>query len=243
MKLLRALLIVALVPTLTFAQRGGGARGGGGGSRGGGGFSGGARSFSSGGARVGGGFSAGRVGGYGGPGVGYGSRGYVGSRYGYGRYGYGYGRYGYGYRGYYGGGLYLGFGWPYYGYGFGYPYYGYGYPGYGYGYPYYDSSYAAPYDYGTVTYSQPAPQPPVVVQQTIQSPTGTSNGSFYRPADFYLIAFTDHTIRAALSFDVQGDQIHWVDRERQEHTAALNTVDRGFSAQINRDRRVDFRLP
>jgi hypothetical protein len=247
MKLLRVLLIVSLLPTLTFAQRGGGAREGGGGFRGGGG-GGGARSFSSGGARIGGGFSAGHVGnGFSGARVG---GGYGGARIGsgfYGGRGYGYGRYGYGYRGFYGGGLYLGLGgWPYYGYGYGYPYYGYGYgyPYSDYGYGYSDPYYSAPYDYGPVTYSQPAPQQqPVVIQQTIPQTSSGSNGSFYRTPDFYLIAFSDHTIRAAVSYDVQGDQIHWVDREHEEHRAPLTTVDRGFSAQINRDRRVEFRLP
>ena len=244
MKLLRILLIASLLPTLAFAQRGGGARGGGGGGGfHGGGGGGGARiggGFSSG-ARMGGGVAAGRVGGsFGGGrigGGGYGSRGG-----GYGR-SYGYGRYGYGYRGFRGyGGLYLGWGWPYLGYGYGYPYYD-----YGYGYPYYDPYYydnGAPYDYGTVGYPEPVQQqPPVVIQQTIPQSTATQNGAFYRTPDFYLIAFTDHTIRAAVSYDVRGDQLHWVDQEHQEHTTPLSTVDRSFSAQLNRDRRVEFRLP
>lgn len=230
MKLLRVLLIASLLPTLTFAQRGGGGHGGGGG-----GFHGGGGGFSGGGVRGGGGFSGGSIRGGGGFGGGF--------RGGYGgfRGGYGYGRYGYGW----GGGLYLGLGWPYYGYGWGYPYYGYGYPYYDYGYPYYDPYYSQ-YDYGSVGYSQPVQQqPPVVIQQTIPQTTApqVSADSYNRAPDFYLIAFTDHTIRAAVSYNVQGDQIHWVDREHQEHDAPLNTVDRGFSAEINRDRHVDFRLP
>jgi hypothetical protein len=233
MKLLRVLLIASLLPVFAFAQRGGGARGGGGGGfRGGGG----------GGARIGGGFAGGgaRVGGGGGVAAGRFGGGFAG------RGGYGYGRYGYGYRGFYGGGLYLGLGWPYYGYGFGYPYYGYGYPYYDYGYPSYDPYYYGdPYNngYGSVTYSQPPPQQPVVVNQTIAPQSNGTSASYYRTPDFYLIAFSDHTIRAARTYDIRGDQIHWVDREGQEHTAPLATVDRSFSTQINRDRHIDFRLP
>jgi hypothetical protein len=92
-----------------------------------------------------------------------------------------------------------------------------------------------------VNYSEPVAQPPVVIQQNIPAP-GTT-GAFYRTPDFYLIAFADHTIRAAVSYEVRGDDLFWVDREHVEHTSALTSVDRAFSAQINRDRRVDFRLP
>jgi hypothetical protein len=58
-----------------------------------------------------------------------------------------------------------------------------------------------------------------------------------------LIAFTDHTIRAAISYRVDGDTIRWTTREHEEMQAPLASVDRRFSEQINRDRRVDFRLP
>ena len=72
---------------------------------------------------------------------------------------------------------------------------------------------------------------------------GTPAGSFYRGADFYLIAFTDHTIRAALTYTVEGDQIRYTTREHEERTAPLSDVDVRFSEQINRDRRVEFKLP
>jgi len=224
MRLLRlaffAVLFSSLALTPVYAQRGGGgARGGGGGSRGGGGFSGGGGGFRGGGGFSGGGFRGG------------GFRG--------------------GFRGGYYGGLYFGYGgwgWPYYGWG--YPYYGgyYGYP-YGYGYDpyaYYDYGYPA-YDYG-YTYSAP-PSGPTVINQSVspsyQQPSApaAANQSFYRTPDFYLIAFTDHTIQAALSFTVVGDTIHYITREHVEKTAPLSSVDLRFSEQINRDRRVEFKLP
>ena len=131
MRLLKFVLLISLLPTYSFAQRGGGGGhgGGGGGSHGGGG--GGFHGSSMGG---GGGFRGGYGGGYGG------SRGYGG----YGRYGYG----GYGY----GLGFGLGLGWPYWGYGYGYP----GWGDYGYDYPYAD--YGSAYGYPAAGYGSSYPQ-------------------------------------------------------------------------------------
>lgn len=181
-----------------------------------------------GGAYRGGGYGGGYRGGYGG---------YRGGYYG-------------GFRGYgFGFGLGVGLGWPYWGYGYGYPYYGY--PAY-YG-GYYDPGYYD--DYGYVSspsygagyqYAPPQQSAPPVVVQNYNPPLQASNGagnSFYRQADFYLIAFNDHTIQAALTFRVDGDRIHWSNRDGQEREAPLSSVDRRFSEQLNRDRRVDFRLP
>ncbi len=60
---------------------------------------------------------------------------------------------------------------------------------------------------------------------------------------FYLIAFTDHTIQAATAYKVEGDQLYWQDRENKEHHAPLSRIDVPFSQQINRDRNVDFQIP
>ncbi len=259
MRLLHLALVLALAVTPTYAQRGGGARGGGGGFRGGGGGG-----FSRGGGSMGGGYR-------GGAGTMRGGGGYAGGGYrgggGYGGYRGGYGGYRgfYGYRGGYGdgrgffrNGFIVGFGWPYWGWGwpyyygafYGWPYDGYycdpnyydcGYYGGYYGYdPYvYGPGYAYPGssnpDYGYVSAAQP-----VVIHQSV----GTqSSGSFYRPADFYLIAFDNHTIRAALSYHVDGDELVWTSREHEEMRAPLSSVDVRFSEQLNRDRRVEFRLP
>jgi len=115
------------------------------------------------------------------------------------------------------------------------------YLGFGYGgYPYYDPYYYAPYYSDFAAYAPPVPPAaPTVINQTI----GVAQGAFYRAADYYLIAFNDHTIRAALSYTVEGDQIRYTTREHEENTAPLSSVDRRFSQQINRDRRVEFKLP
>lgn len=268
MKLLKIAILLSVIPVLAFSQRGGGGHGGGG-SRGGGGgarIGGGGGRIGGGGGRVGGGsgLRGGSVGGgfsrgggsvRGGGGSRIGGGGFRGntvirgSRFTNRFYG--------GYRGYYPG-YYSSFGFGF-GYGYGaypyYSYYPYSYYPYAYESYYDDGYYAAPYSnavyynngsYGAnVGYApQGQPAPPTVINQTIGTPSSaTSSDSFYRAADYYLIAFNDHTIRAALSYAVDGDQIRYTTREHEEKTAPLSTVDVRFSEQINRDRRVEFRLP
>jgi hypothetical protein len=161
--------------------------------------------------------------------------------------------------------------WGYGGYGYGLAYwpgdYGsypydysdyYGYPGYGYS------------DYGYPGYGYPTSQPNVTVvypPQTAALPPATvyvatpsiheydENGREIYPSTadrtadrsdaspIYLIAFKDHVIRAASSYRVQGMTLHYVTLENEPREVSLNTVDRGFTLQLNRERHVPFQLP
>jgi hypothetical protein len=248
---------------------GGGHSVGGGGAHMGGGISGGGMSrpggFSSGGGAfrgssgvTGGAFRGGVNGGVN-RGFGGVNRGFGGFNRGFG-FGFGYPFYGYPFYGY-----------PFYGYGYGYPGYyddgyypydsGYG-SGYGYNDPYAYNSYGGYGDsgygggYGDNGYGYPSQAPAGINQnqfnQNLAPPNGvspmppapgTSTESFYRRADYYLIAFNDHTIQAALTYHVDGDQIYWTTREHEERHAPMASVDRRFTEQMNRDRRVDMRLP
>jgi hypothetical protein len=192
---------------------------------------------------VGGGFRGGSVGGGFRSGGGFhGSVGFRGNTFIRGR---GFGNRFFGGYGFYGG-LGFGYGYPYYPY----SYYPYSYDPY-YGAPYYDGGYYDNGYYGSnVGYvaqpSAPSAGPTVINQNIGGAAAGTSagtSGTFYRAADYYLIAFNDHTIRAALSYTVEGDQIRYTTREHEEKTAPLSSVDVRFSEQVNRDRRVEFRLP
>ncbi len=251
---------------------GGGMRGGGfsaGGFRGGfgGGFANGGQFVNGGGFR-GGAFGLGVAGGpYGGIQGGFPGRTFVGTgnrfsgfggglRYGrgpapgsgVGHFGYGHGFYGDGFNNGFYGGYYGGF-WPF-GLGFyadywpPYTYSSY-FPGYG-----YDTS-----AYGATTY-QPSPNVTVIYPPSEAQPLSSErarpasreydqNGQEIRPAGspLYLIAFTDHTIRAAISYRVDGNTLHYTTQEREEKEAPLNTVDRGLSMQLNRERQVPFQLP
>lgn len=190
---------------------------------------------------------AGSVGIAGGPYYGGFRGGYGGFRDGFGRSGYGRGFYGNGFNNGFYGGYYGGF-WPF---GLGYadywpPYTNSSYfPGYG-----YDAS-----AYGATTY-QPSPNVTVIYPPSEAQPLSSErarpvsreydqNGQEIRPAGspLYLIAFTDHTIRAAISYRIEGNTLHYTTAEREEKEAPLNTVDRGLSMQLNRERQVPFQLP
>jgi hypothetical protein len=160
---------------------------------------------------------------------------------------------------YYGPSVYFGVGgwtYPYYGYyGYG-PYYYYGYDPNYYGYDPYAyggyPAYSAPpvtiqqnngYPYPPEGQGQPVPPYPQQTQPQQPQVQPQSSSGNNQAQNFYLIAFTDHTIQAATAYKVEGDQIHWITREGQERQAALSSVDVRFSPQMNRDRGVDFRIP
>lgn len=112
--------------------------------------------------------------------------------------------------------------------------------GYGYRYAYPPVAMIAP----PIPYYEPAP---VVISQNFAPPPAVRE---YRPPDstvyrepIYLIAFNDHRIQAVVAYWVDGDTLHYVTRDHAQKQVKLNEIDRPFSEQLNRDRRVDFRLP
>jgi hypothetical protein len=138
------------------------------------------------------------------------------------------------------------------------------YPWYGYGYPY---GYYDPYVYAPPVASDYNPQPQVTVVYPPPSqpaysmyvaPTAGGYDEYGQPvapapapaptsepgrSPIYLIAFKDHTIRAAESYFVSGNALHYVTLEHSEKQAPLDSVDRALSGQLNRDRHVAFTLP
>jgi hypothetical protein len=132
-------------------------------------------------------------------------------------------------------------------------------PDYSY-YPYYPSTYGNDYAYApayqpnvTVVYpeaTQPA-QTTVYVERAKPvireydehgkeiAPAATPAGD---ASPIYLIAFKDGVIRAAAAYWVAGDTLHYVTLEHEEKQTPLGGVDRDFSLQLNRERRVPFRL-
>jgi hypothetical protein len=139
-----------------------------------------------------------------------------------------------------------GFGFPAFGFGFSYA------PGF-YDYPYYPADYSAGPAY--------APAPNVTVVYPAQAQTGpatayverpepaareydqSGNGSSAGGSPIYLVAFKDRVIRAAVAYWLDGRTLHYVTLQREEKEAPLDTVDREFTLQLNRERHVPFQLP
>jgi hypothetical protein len=59
----------------------------------------------------------------------------------------------------------------------------------------------------------------------------------------YLIAFKDHVIRAVVDYSVEGTTLSYVTLQGTRAQAPLDSVDREFSEQLNRERNIEFRLP
>ncbi|MEO8025105.1 MAG: hypothetical protein ABI823_01445 [Bryobacteraceae bacterium] len=59
----------------------------------------------------------------------------------------------------------------------------------------------------------------------------------------YLLAFKDQRVIPALAYWVEGDTLHYVTRQHALNVVSLELVDRAFSTQLNRERKVEFKLP
>jgi hypothetical protein len=59
----------------------------------------------------------------------------------------------------------------------------------------------------------------------------------------FLIAMKDHTIYPALAYWVEGDTLNYITTQGTKNSASLDLIDREFSQQLNRERKVDFGLP
>jgi hypothetical protein len=144
------------------------------------------------------------------------------------------------------------------------------YPG-GYGSPAYNFDYVQPYaytpqypsaaQYNYASQSGYAPQYPSPPEYNYASRSGyapdddraryeqprysapSKSEPYSNVPDFYMIAFNDGSIQAALAYSVDGDILRWTARNHVERRAPIAAVDRSFSEQLNRDRRVEFRLP
>ena len=129
--------------------------------------------------------------------------------------------------------------------------YGYGYGAYG-AYPYAQPNVTVVYPEQAVApqviYTQPvvaAPAHPVIRECCEEPP----NSSGLEPAagarehsPLYLIAMKDGIIRAALAYWVEDGSLHYVGSDHVNHAVKLSEIDRAFSQQLNRERRVPFQL-
>lgn len=145
--------------------------------------------------------------------------------------------------------------WPgsYYPY---YPYYSY-YPYYPYAYSEYAGDYNYGYRYATspnviVVYPQlqgaesemPYQANPVIREYDENGYEVKPSGSAARSGSpTYLIALKNHVIYHAVSYSIKGDTIYFVTVAKEQKSCPMIMVDRAFSAQLNRERGVNFQLP
>jgi len=85
-------------------------------------------------------------------------------------------------------------------------------------------------DYSNVPLPEAGPQPPAQSQTSEQQV-------------MFLIAMKDHTIFPAVAYWVEGDTLNYITVQGSKNSASLDLVDREFSQQINKERKVEFGLP
>jgi hypothetical protein len=59
----------------------------------------------------------------------------------------------------------------------------------------------------------------------------------------FLIALKDHTIFPAIAYWVESDTLNYITVQGAKNSVSLDLVDRDFSKQINKERKVEFGLP
>jgi hypothetical protein len=85
-----------------------------------------------------------------------------------------------------------------------------------------------------------APQP--ARPETREYPETAPSQPYEKP--IYLIALKNQdNIRAAEAYWVDDGTVHYVTLQHEHKQVPLASVDRAFSYRLNRERRVDFRLP
>ena len=89
-------------------------------------------------------------------------------------------------------------------------------------------------DYSNVPLPEPAPQ----AANPGDAAVNTSDQQV-----MFLIAMKDHTIFPAVAYWVEGDTLNYITVQGSKNSASLDLVDREFSKQINKERRVEFGLP
>ena len=130
----------------------------------------------------------------------------------------------------------------------------------------YVPNYYAPYGYGPywdapADTPQEAPPQPVIVNQYYTTPppppgdiaispsrasgvNSAGSGDLLAPAeDYYLIAYRNRSIYAALTWWVEGNTLHYVTTQNTHNQAALDLIDLDKTIRLNQDRDIPFSIP
>jgi hypothetical protein len=91
-------------------------------------------------------------------------------------------------------------------------------------------------DYSNVPLPEPGPRPDVPGNNDQAATTSEQQVIF-------LIALKDHTILPAIAYWVEGDTLNYITVQGTKNSASLDLVDREFSKQINKERKIEFGLP
>ena len=63
------------------------------------------------------------------------------------------------------------------------------------------------------------------------------------PENYYLIAYRNRSIYAALAWWVEGDTLHYVTTQNTHNQASLDFIDMEKTRALNQDRNIPFSIP
>jgi hypothetical protein len=98
-------------------------------------------------------------------------------------------------------------------------------------------------------YFKPDSANPVVREYSNLPPPPPPQGNNEQAANtgdqqvMFLIAMKDHTIYPAIAYWVEGDTLNYITVQGAKNSVSMGLVDRDFSTQINKERKVEFGLP
>ena len=95
-------------------------------------------------------------------------------------------------------------------------------------------------------YTTPPPPPGDIAISPSHAAGGSAAGSgdLLAPAeDYYLIAYRNRSIYAALTWWVEGNTLHYVTTQNTHNQAALDLIDLDKTIRLNQDRDIPFSIP
>jgi hypothetical protein len=100
---------------------------------------------------------------------------------------------------------------------------------------------------------EPPPPPPVIVQQmpreTVRAaiheyqPTATAEPVPGQEQPAFAIVLNDGSVQSAVAVSVQDDVLQYVDPDGEHRRVPLETVDRQATRRVNREQKLELRLP
>jgi hypothetical protein len=82
------------------------------------------------------------------------------------------------------------------------------------------------------------------ITERLQSPQArAASAELKSDARPYLIAFKDHTLEAATAYWVDSSMLHYMTLTGAHVQVRLSLVDRSLSMELNRQRKLEFRIP
>jgi hypothetical protein len=86
------------------------------------------------------------------------------------------------------------------------------------------------------------PESPPIEQRQSTPPPATIQQAQDQSPTIYLIAMKDGNIVAALGYWMEGDTLNYITRDANRNRVSIDRVDREFSAKLNADRNIEFKL-